>query len=438
MPATADEAALGQVLNDRYRLQRVRLAGIFGTVFAADDYFGRTFVRPVHVKVTRQNGMTEVTAPHFFSDVFRLAQWWAGAAADDRRPLPAVLDLGLVPQWNHCGFVVTEAVEGSPLLQWQPQGGRPDLAAQLAKFQELARALALVHRLGVAHGELRPDAVVVDAAPGVRLLGLGLSAVAEPLAHIAAAGPELCAHLAPEVLQGQSGPVADVYGLGLLLYEWLTGGGPHLTAPWSSLRSFADAIRLKLQMAFTAPSVLRPEIHGQAPWLDELLLRCLDPDPRRRWRDAGQVAEALEVCVAGGALPAPGTETPATPAALRPNDEPADALIREARRRLARGQAREAIDHLDVHRPAEWAVVDRQGARILRVLGQAYVQQGDWRAGRECLEQLRSVQREQPLLEPPAYAGALTDLLRCYRQLGLADLAQAMQQEARQLTQAPR
>ena len=85
---------------------------------------------------------------------------------------------------------------------------------------------------------------------------------------------------------------------------------------------------------------------------------------------------------------------------------------------------------MDVHRPAEWTVVDAQGARLLRVLGQAYVRRGDWWPGRECLEQLRAVQREQNLLSPQHYAVALNDLLRCYTQLGLDELAQGVRQEA--------
>jgi len=74
--------------------------------------------------------------------------------------------------------------------------------------------------------------------------------------------------------------------------------------------------------------------------------------------------------------------------------------------------------------------VNAHGARVLRVLGQAYVRRGDWRSGRECLEQLRAVQREQKLLSSQHYAVALNDLLRCYTQLALEELAQGVRQEA--------
>jgi serine/threonine protein kinase len=436
MPASFEESVLGQVLGGRYRLQRVVLRGVFGILFAADEYFGRTFVRPVHVAVSRQVGWTDITAGHYFGDAIRLAQWLASEACTKRQQMPGIIHMDVATAWNHCGFLVTEAALGTPLLHWKPNDNQPALAAQLAIFKDLCKTLAAVHQLGVAHRELRPEAVVIDSAGTVRLLGLGLSMAAEPLALIAESGPELVAHLAPEALQGSTGPAADVYGLGLILYEWLTGGGPHLSAAWTSpaLRSLGDVQRLKQNLSFAAPSVLCPEIRKQAGWLDELVLRCLANDPGRRFRDAGQVLEALETCAAGGALPAPSPATiAALPTRLQHNDDAADALIRGARRHLARGEIKEAIDRLDIHRPAEWTVVDRPGTCILRVLGQAYVRLGDWRSGRECLEQLRSLQREQGLLAPPLYAAALTDLLRCYQKLGLSDLADSVRQEARQL-----
>src|SRR5438270_14070826 len=101
MAASFEESVLGQVLDGKYRLQQVRLRGVWGVVFQADESFCRTFVRSVLVKVSRQTGMTDLTAPHFFGDAIRLAQALAGDAPptsglrpDARRSFPALLGPG--------------------------------------------------------------------------------------------------------------------------------------------------------------------------------------------------------------------------------------------------------------------------------------------------------------------------------------------------------
>jgi hypothetical protein len=106
------------------------------------------------------------------------------------------------------------------------------------------------------------------------------------------------------------------------------------------------------------------------------------------------------------------------------------------RRLLANRAFDEVIDRLDVHRPAEWAVLDAHGGRVLRTLGQAYLGRGDLAAARDCLEQLRTAHQEQPVLSAGDYAAALSDLVRCYRGLGRVDLAETCRQEARNLPRA--
>jgi serine/threonine protein kinase len=412
MPPAFEDQFLGQIINGRFRIKGVRLRGVFSTLFLAEEFFCRTFVRQVLVKVSRQTGMTQVTAPHFFDDAIRLSQVLAGEPAWLRQHLPAVLDMGLE---RGRGVLVTEAVNGTPLLAWQVQGQRLDFAAQVTVFTDLCRILATLHRHGIVHRELRPEAVLIDAAGQVRLLGLGLATSADWRQAVAEAAPELRARLAPEVIQGNFGPAADVYALGLLLTEWLTGGASHLTPP----------------------SVLRSEIRQAMPWLDDVVQRCVASESARRFRDAQHLLDALTTGASTGVLPPLEPLVPGEPAAApvppRPSDNPAEQRIRDARRFLARGDFGKAIDHLDIHRPVEWAVVDRQGAQILRILGQAYVGRGDWRSACECLEQLRSVQREQALLPAPSFAAALTDLLRSYTALGLKEQAEAIRQEVQML-----
>jgi hypothetical protein len=175
-------------------------------------------------------------------------------------------------------------------------------------------------------------------------------------------------------------------------------------------------------------------------------MRCLQNDPGQRFSTAGELLKAIESCEAGEELPPlPPPSSPETPATPEPaslsssrrsssmEDEQTEALFRDVRRLLAGKHFDQVIDKLDIHRPAEWAVVDKMGARTLRALGQAYLGRGNLVDARECLEQLRTVQRAQHLLPRQDYAAALSDLVKCYRALGLEELALQTQQEARGL-----
>jgi tetratricopeptide (TPR) repeat protein len=257
--------------------------------------------------------------------------------------------------------------------------------------------------------------------------------------------------MAPETLLGRSLPASDVYSLGLLMYELFTGGGPHLTAPWShddKSNHRDEHLRLKKALRFPPPSTVQNEIRNDYRWLDALILRCLEVETEHRFTDAGHLLASIEACEAG--LPAsreeegvrseekenpnssPHSSLPPPHPTTRPDDL-ADAMFREVRRLLAARAYEQVIDRLDVHRPPEWAVLDAMGARTLRTLGQAYLGMGNLPAARDCLEQLRSAQKEQNLLPRTDYAAALSDLVKCYRKLGQTEAAQMCQEEARRL-----
>jgi hypothetical protein len=252
--------------------------------------------------------------------------------------------------------------------------------------------------------------------------------------------------MAPETLLGRSTPAADVYGLGLLMYELFTGGGPHLTAPWPNPEDDPrrdDHYRIKQTLRFPPPSEVQNEIRFDHRWLDALILRCLENNPGLRFRDAGKLLEAIETCEAGGELPPPDPDA-AVPPPLEsdapgplppplPGDDNGEDLVRDARRLLSRRDFVAVVDRLDIHRPAEWVTLDLRGARILRLLGQAFIGRGDLRSARECLEQLRSAQQEQGLLARQEFAAVLTDLLKCHRGLHLDELAARCQEEVKQL-----
>jgi serine/threonine protein kinase len=444
-----EQRILGQMLAGKYRLLQVQASGAFGTVFRGQQFFCREFMRPVAVKVSRQTGLTEETAPQLFGDALVLARLLAGDDVQSdvthgRRHLVQIFDMGLLPEHENRAYLVMEYVDGLPLLSHIHAAGRISVASGLRYIKQICRAMALVHAQGAVHRDLKADNILIDRRGIVRVVDFGLAAFADRQLGFAPGAMGTFTYMAPETLFGRSTPASDVYSLGLLMFELFTGGGPHLTAPWNIDEEGdhrEEHYRIKKGIRFSPPSQVQNEIRNDHRWLDEVVLRCLETEPARRFSDAGKLLAAIEGCESGEAVPPPeptashdeADDQPQPSIASKPADEAMESLFRDVRRLLASRSYDQVIDRLDIHRPAEWVVVDLAGARTLRALAQAYLGRGEVGAARECLEQLRSNQREQPLLPRMDYAAALSDLFKCYRVLGLTDLARGCQEEVKGL-----
>jgi serine/threonine-protein kinase len=433
-----EQQLVGQTIAGKYRLLAVQASGAFGTVFRAEQYFCQQRMRPVAVKVSRQTGITEESASYLFGDALMLARLLAGDVPanlgdEGRRHLVQIYDMGLLPEYDNRAYLVMEYIDGAPLIAHMRAAGRVSVAIGLRFVKQICRGIALVHAQGAVHRDLRGDNILVDRRGTVRVVDFGLAAFADPGLGFAPGAMGTFVYMAPETLDGRSTAASDIYSLGLLMYELFTGGGPHLSAPWRTEGSEDhrdEHFRIKQSLRFPPPSEVQNEIRNDFRWLDTVINRCLAVGPEHRYPDAGALLAAIESCQAGEAPEAIPT-APAAPKA--PAEDAADALFREVRRLLAGRAYAQVIDRLDVHRPPEWAVLDRTGARTLRALGQAYLGQGDLAAARDCLEQLRTAQHEQALLPRSDFAAALSDLVKCYRGLEQPELAQARQEEARRL-----
>jgi serine/threonine protein kinase len=437
-----EHGLLGQTLAGKYRLVQVQGSGFYSVVFVAHQHFCGRFVRPVAIKVSRQTGLTDETAPDLFGDALILARLLASSDHDGRRHLVQIHDMGLLPEHGGRAYLVMEYIDGQPLLRHMQAAGRFSVATGLRFLKQICAAMSLVHAQGAIHRDLIPENILVDRKGLIRVVDFGLAAYADPRHGFVPGATGTFCYMAPETMRGRSTPASDVYSIGLVMYQLFTGGGPHLTAPWvvdekedRSRENYA----IKTGLLFRPPSEFQNEIRNDYRWLDGVILRCLDSDPDRRFTDAAKLLAAIESCEAGEKLAEPpppaAKEEPAheeKPAPRLP-DEAAEALFREVRKLLAARAYDRVIDRLDVHRPAEWAVLDVAAARTLRALGQAYLGKGDFTQARECLEQLRAGQRERELLPKADYAAALSDLYRCCRALGLEEQAKACQDEAKRL-----
>ncbi|MEZ5965853.1 MAG: protein kinase [Planctomycetota bacterium] len=147
------------------------------------------------------------------------------------RNIAQVLDAGATDGGRP--FVVMELVAGAP-LQRQVDRGALELPARLALFLEVCDAVAHAHRRGVIHRDLKPSNVLVemsDEGPRVKVIDFGIAKLLDDTSELTRGGPLIGtpAYASPEQLDRECGDVdtrADVYALGVMLYELLTGRRP--------------------------------------------------------------------------------------------------------------------------------------------------------------------------------------------------------------------
>ncbi len=211
----------------------------------------------------------------------------AQAAAALRHPnIVAVYEVG------ECGgqhFFSMELVEGRSLAEVLRDGPVP--ATRAAEFvRAVADAIAYAHGQGVLHRDLKPSNVLIDALGQVRVTDFGLAKRLDGTTDLTITGQMVGTpnYLAPEQAAGRSGdvgPRSDVYALGVLLYELLTGRPPFL----------ADSIpETLLRIRDSEPVPPRALNPATPPDLETICLKCLEKEPSRRYATAGALVEDLD------------------------------------------------------------------------------------------------------------------------------------------------
>jgi Tol biopolymer transport system component len=235
---------------------------------------------------------------------------------------PNILALYDIGRSEHGPYLVTELLEGETLRAALERGAMPVRKALDAAAQ-IARGLAAAHERGIVHRDLKPDNVFVTPAGHVKILDFGLvklteaapsgSAVGELATAAPATSPGIVlgtiGYMAPEqVLARPTDHRADIFALGVLLYELLTGKRAFAreTAPETM-----TAILKEEPPALMSDGVVPPA-------LQRIVSRCLEKNPSARFQSAEDLAFALETLSPGSGATTPQTQAVATPPARRP------------------------------------------------------------------------------------------------------------------------
>lgn len=284
-------------LAGEYLLQRLLASGGHGSVYEAEHRIlgRRAAVKVLHRHLADQGEMLQ----RFVRE--------ARVVNTIRHPnIVDVFDFGMLPDGSP--YFVMELLQGRTLSQLVQERGRMSTERALAFLEPVCAALEAAHRAGVIHRDLKASNVlVVDEGerPRVKLLDFGIAKLVHPepgQEGLTIAGQRLgTAHaMAPEQFRGGAiGMYTDLYALGVLLFQLLTGRYPFLA------EDRMEVERLHLEAPAPRPSTWAPV----SPAVDAVVLRCLEKEPERRYPSVEAFLAALREAAAPREPPAASVPT---------------------------------------------------------------------------------------------------------------------------------
>jgi serine/threonine protein kinase len=301
-PETVDDELIGTLLAERYRLQTLIGHGGMASVYRAED---ELLARPVAVKLFPPNATGPLDLRRETSEIRTLASL-------NHHALVTVFDANMTDgATDRRAYLVMELVDGKTLRHRIEDGPlEPQVVAEMAL--DLAEALHVVHERGIVHRDIKPDNVLLSTSPTpdrdfrAKLADFGIAVLTDST-RLTAPGTVIgtAAYLSPEQARGEAAtPASDVYSLGLVLLESLTGDKAY---PGTMVESLAAKISTDPQI----PSELGYE------WKSLLTgMTARAPDARP---SAWDVAEA-----ARGLIGEVESDAPAITGMMAANDATAD------------------------------------------------------------------------------------------------------------------
>jgi beta-lactamase class A len=274
-----DDALIGSTLG-RYRVVARLGEGGMATVYRGHD---PAVDRAVALKVVRADLAADPTF---------VARFLREAHAVARLQHPHILALYDFGEQGTRAFLVMPYVDGGTLADWLRRPHTP--GEVVALLRPIAAALDHAHRQGIVHRDVKPSNILLVADGTPLLADFGIARVSGDAALTrTGAGAGTPAYMAPEQITGR--PLdgrADLYALGVILYEALVGRSPF--PPRDDETPFAVAFR----QATTAPVAPRVANPALAPALEAVLLRALATEPAGRYPDGARLSAALDAALA--------------------------------------------------------------------------------------------------------------------------------------------
>ncbi|HET9621458.1 MAG TPA: protein kinase [Kofleriaceae bacterium] len=323
-PKSGDEIYINQVLNNRFKVESKIGEGGFGAVYRGTQLATsrKVALKLLHPEMTKDENL-----------VARFRR--EGMVLCNLRDAHTITTYDFDQTPDGTLYIAMELLEGKSLHQLFHEEAPLDWKRVFKILTEMCSSLAEAHAQGIVHRDLKPENIYLETRSGnpefVKILDFGIAKVMrgdtiDPQApQLTATGQTLgtLEYMSPEQLMGK--PLdgrSDVYALGVLAYEMITG-----RLPFPDAKGPAGLITAQLKQTPQAPSLAYPKA-GLPPAADRVILKCLEKDKANRYVDVSALAVALtEVMNA----PAPANELAAIqqlpiPGAGRPPSTSVDML----------------------------------------------------------------------------------------------------------------
>lgn len=274
--------APGSILDGRYVIEKEIGKGGIGVVYLARD---RKLSNHVVVKTLIEQASTGRES-EWIEEKFR--QEIEVMARINHPGVVGALDVGALPGGGV--YLVMQYIPGPSLRDAISEGGI-SLARAGALMRQLGQALAAVHEHNVIHRDLKPENILLQQTGGAEYAKIIDFGVAKVRAEMSDAMDEMKtmiagtpAYIAPEQLQGRPTTASDIYALGVIAYEMLTGQRP------ITVNNILDLARMQREGDFPRPRQLRPELPATA---EAVILKALAFDQRDRYANAREFGDDL-------------------------------------------------------------------------------------------------------------------------------------------------
>ncbi|MBI5243416.1 MAG: serine/threonine protein kinase [Elusimicrobia bacterium] len=271
-PAAAAELAPGALLLGTYRIDKDLGKGGMGLVYGATDI---NLDRKVAIKIMREELTKSGMEPDMFLSEARMVA---------SLKHPNIVEIHAVMKEGNQIFLVFEYVYGQPLSKVLSGGKRISMRSTKILLRQIAAALDFAHCRKIIHRDLKPSNIMITSEGSAKVMDFGIAHVAQVTAA-AASRSDICGtppYMAPEQELGVVSRESDIFSLGVVLYEMLTGRLPY---------AGPDFLVQKESMNYAPPSQVIQNIPRQA---DEIIRQALQFDPRLRYHTATEIVMALD------------------------------------------------------------------------------------------------------------------------------------------------